>query len=112
MYRYLPAWAKRVFFQPFSQYAAFIAGGLDAPGSMGDISLHTDSPSYLSFLRLVGCTYFRAHTSAFEFESPVTLYHSVTGSATEKHEEWLQLIRQAVWLRADTESKMYHLLHH
>ena len=96
---------KVSFLSTFFQYAAFIAGGLEAPGSIGDISLHADSPSYLSFLRLVGCTYFRAHASAFEFASPVTLYHSITGSVAEKHEEWLQLIRQAVWLRAETESK-------
>ena len=50
--------------------------------------------------------YFRAHTSAFEFTSPVTLYHSVTASnIVEKHETWLQIIRKGIWQRVDTESK-------
>ena len=96
---------KASFLSTFFQYAAFIAGGSEAPGSIGDVSLDTSSPSCLSFFHLVGCTYFRAHASAFEFPSPITLYHSISGNVNEKHEEWLHNIRQAVWLRADTENK-------
>ena len=54
----------------------------------------------------MGCTYFRAHAAAFEFASPVTLYHSITAiSVYEKHDKWLHSIRKTIWLRADTESR-------
>ena len=83
----------------FSQhFFSIIAGGYEAPGSIGEVTLDSESPACLSFYRLVGTTYFRAHASAFEFTSLVTLYHSVTGSnATEKHEKWLQIISKAIW---------------
>lgn len=97
---------KVSFLSTFYQYATFIAGGLEAPGSIGDVSLDNESPSCLSFFRLVGCTYYRKHASAFEFASPVTLYRSITESNVhQKHELWLQHIRNIVWLRADSESK-------
>ena len=63
------------FLSTFFQYASFTAGGSEAPGSIGEVTLDEDSPACLSFFRLVGATYFRAHASAFEFNSPVTLYH-------------------------------------
>ena len=79
-----------------------IAGGSEAPGSIGDVTL---DEAYMSFFHLVGATYFRARASAFNFTAPVTLYHSVTASnSVEKHEKWLGIIRKAIWLRADTES--------
>ena len=69
------------------------------------MTLDSNSLALLSFCRLVGATYFRVHASAFEFPSPVTLYHSVTTSnANERHETWLHIIHKAIWLRADTES--------
>ena len=94
---------KVSFMSIFFRYASFIAGGSEAPGSIGDVTL---DEAYMSFFCLVGATYFRAHASAFKFTSPVTLYHSVTASnSVEKHEKWLGIIRKAIWLRADTESK-------
>ena len=94
---------KASFMSTFFQYASFIAGGSEAPGSIGDVTL---DEAYMSFFRLVGATYFRAHASAFKFTSPVTLYHSVTASnSVEKHEKWLGIIHKAIWLQADTESK-------
>lgn len=97
---------KVSFLSTFFQYASFIAGGTEAPGSIGEVTLDSNDPACLSFYRLVGCTYFRAHASAFECASPVTLYHSVTASnPTEKHEKWLHTIRKGIWQRVDTESK-------
>ena len=94
---------KVSFMKTFFQYASFIAGGSEAPGSIGDLA-HEDA--YMSFLRLVGATYFRAHASAFELPSPVTLYHSMSANCPErKHEQWLHHIRRAIWIRADSESK-------
>ncbi len=97
---------KVSFLSTFFQYGSFIAGGVDPPGSIGELSLDVDSHALLSFYRLVGCTYFRAHASAFELSSPVALYHSVPPcDILTRHESWLGIIRKTVWLRADTESK-------
>ena len=56
---------KVSFLSTFYQYASFIAGGTDAPGNIGEVNLDPDSLALLSFFRLVGCSYFRAHASAF-----------------------------------------------
>lgn len=99
---------KCTFLSVFYQYATFIAGGSDPPGSIGNISLDHSDLSLYSFLRLVGCAYFRSHASAFEHTSPVALYHSVNSTGSdlyETHKQWLALIRKAVWLRADRESQ-------
>ena len=95
-----------LFYVHFFQYASFIAAGLQPPGSIGDISLDPSHHSVYSFVHLVGCAYFRLHASAFEHMSPVTLHNSLgdTHSPWETHVEWLSLIRNGVWLRADCES--------
>ena len=92
---------KTRFLSTFFQYAKFISSGVDPPGSLGVISTsHTDN-SFLSFVRLVGCAYFKLHTSAFVQPSPVALYHSTSNRDTfQAHADWLELIRRAVWLRA------------
>lgn len=41
---------KASFMSTFFQYASFIAGGIDPPGSIGEFFLDTQSPSMLSFL--------------------------------------------------------------
>lgn len=96
---------KASFMSTFFQHASFIAGGTDPPGTMGEFSLNAQSPAMLSFLRLVGCAYFRKHCSAFELHSPEALFHSIEGnSMIERHEKWLAAIRRTVWQRADSES--------
>ena len=93
------------FLSTFFQSASFIAGGRDPPGSIGEFSLDAQSPGMLSFLRLVGCAYFRKHSSAFELHTPEALFHSTEGTTmTERHEKWLSNIRRTVWQRADSES--------
>jgi len=84
----------------------------------GELNLMLSLP-LLSFYRLVGCTYFRAHASGFELTSPVALYHSMTGeqclrnaacsplplhdwrTVLEKCSKWLAIIRRTDWLRAE-----------
>ena len=96
---------KASFMSTFFQHASFIAGGTDPPGSIGEFSLDAQSPAMLSFLRLVGCAYFRKHSSAFELHTPEALFHSIEGNdVTECHEKWLTTIRRTVWQRADNES--------
>ena len=97
---------KVTFLSTFYQYASFIAGGTDTCGSIGEVSLDTDSSACLSFFCLVGFAYFRAHASAFELPTPMALYHSITESdIVERHNKWLGMIRKTVWLRADAENK-------
>ena len=69
---------KVSFLSTFYQYASFIAGDTDTCGNIGEVSLDTDSSACLLSFRLVGCAYFRAHVSAFELPTPITLYHSIT----------------------------------
>ena len=97
---------KVSFLSTFFQYGSFIAGGTDPTGSTGNITINKECPSFLSFLRLVGCAYFRLHSNAFDYASPVTLYHLVppTSNIYEHHCNWINIIHRTVWLRAGKES--------
>ena len=64
---------KASFLSTLFQYATFIALGVDPPGSLGIVSLDRDSPSLYSFLRLVGCAYFRSTHPSFH-QWPLLLY--------------------------------------
>ena len=95
---------KVSFLKAIFEHASFIAGDADLPGSLGYI----DTNSILSFLRLVGCTYFNKHKSGFKEQTPRALYHTISNSTSteEHHYEWLTKIREVVWERADTEHNM------
>ena len=47
------------------------------------------------------------HVSAFEHATPVSLFNSLGSIADpwEAHSKWLALIREGVWLRADSEAQ-------
>ena len=82
---------KVSFLATFFQHASFIAGGLE-------------NTSFLFFLRLVGCAYYRKYASAFALQKPETLFNSITASsALEKHTKWLYNIRCTVHQRAERE---------
>lgn len=90
---------KVQFLNTFHQYAGFI-NGIDKPGYLINT---TDDREYgfLSFLRLVGSTYFKKHLSAFvahhRKETPEQLYHSVDiNDPRKKHKEWFSIIRCTV----------------
>ena len=109
---------KVSFLTTFFQLATFITSGSDPPGSIGilqDIS-HTpshddddgdDDDARYSFLRLVGCAYYKQHASAFRLPTPAALFHSVTGSTStyHHHHTWLANIRNCVRQRVEIESK-------
>lgn len=99
---------KVSFLTTFFQHASFIAGREDANtyGSIGQITLDSNNSAYLSFLRLVGCAYFRKHASGFPLQTPEALFHSIpaTNTALDKHSKWLSTIRCAVHQRIDNES--------
>ena len=60
-----------------------------------------------SFLRLIGCAYYKQHTSAFRTPTPEALFHSMQRgkSAGDHHNEWLSCIRNTARQRVDTDLK-------
>ena len=66
--------------------AHFITGK-DIPGSLHQI----DDQGLFAFIRLVGTMYFKKHLSAF-----VSLFSYETSSIKQKHQEWLNKIREVV----------------
>ena len=98
---------KASFLTSFFRFASFITD-VSLLGSLGKVSPDPNLSSFYSFLRLVGCAYFKAHLSAFQQQSPVTLFHSVKDTSVSietKHQKWLEIIRRTVWQRADTENR-------
>lgn len=84
---------KATFMQTLFEYSEFItASNTSIPGT-----LTNETNVFLSFLRLVGCAYFKKHKSAFlpSFPTPVTLFNSVQADSNhqKQHEQWLDLIR-------------------
>ena len=103
---YFAGIGKCTFLSTFYQYAGFIAGG-KSPNPVGSIGKAFHESSFYSFLRLIGCAYFKKHASGFEQCTPVSLYYSVKKPAADEfdtHKEWLDIIRRRVWMRADLES--------
>ena len=98
---------KVSFLATFYQHASFIAGGSDPPGTIGETCLDSESPSKFSFLRLVGCSYFRQHTSGFKLQTPEALYYSISDATScyDHHDKWLAKIRTIVRQRVDRENK-------
>ncbi len=93
---------KASFLATFFQHSSFIAKG-DPEGSIGSLP---SNGSIWSFLRLIGCAYFRRHKSAFEQVSPEALYNSIPQAKDieDHHEQWLTIIRNIVWQRADSDN--------
>ena len=83
----------------FFQHASFIAGS-NMPGSLQNTSQSNKEIDFLSFIRLVGTFYFKKHLNAFValkgHKTPTHLYNSLEASLQprEKHEKWLQNIRE------------------
>ena len=98
---------KVSFLATFFQHASFIAGCNAPPGTMGEMSTGQDSNSKFSFLRLIGCAYYKQHTSTFRSQTPEALFYSIcdTNTVYEHHAKWLAMIRSTVRQRVDTESK-------
>ena len=83
---------KVTFLATFFQHAAFISGRNSPPGTMGETG---DSDSKFSFLRLIGCAYYKQHVSAFCSQTPEALFFSVTNATSthDHHAKWLAKIR-------------------
>ena len=98
------------------QHATVIASGSDPPGSIGVLENIGHSPASedaectrarYSFLRLIGCAYYKQHTSAFRTQTPEALFHSMKrgSSIYDHHNSWLANIRNTVRQRVYTDSK-------
>ena len=86
----------------FFQHAAFICGP-EYTGSLGDITPSMQHLGFLSFARLVGTMYFKAHLDAFTFQTPQSLYNSLSDPSTdpeEQHRIWLDTIWSTWWVYA------------
>ena len=99
---------KVSFLATFYQHASFITGENGPPGSIGQISLDLESDARFSFLRLIGCAYYKQHVSAFHLQTPEALYFSILNATStyDHHAKWLTIIRTTLRQRVDMESKV------
>ena len=91
---------KVTFLDTFFQHASFIAGDCTLPGSIGNLASSANDLALYSFLRLVGCAYFKKHTSGFKLDTPKALYNSIQGAtSTLEHQNTTLngLIRYVRW---------------
>ena len=100
-------------YKAFFQYAKFIAIDLTGP-FVGVISFTTlvvhAKASHFTFIRLVGCAYFKKHANAFYGQTPSSLMNSFEASMSsiERHKKWLDFLRQTIWDRISSETRVYH----
>ena len=63
---------------------------------MDDINVNGEG--FLSFIRLVGCFYFKTYLADFSDPSPYNLYRECRGAnEKENHIKWFSVIRDTVW---------------
>ena len=92
-------------------YAKFIAIDLMGPfvGSISHHNLREQAvASQLTFLRLVGCAYFKKHANAFYGHTPSSLLNMFAEtclSPLEQHQKWLDHLRRTIWDRISTENE-------
>ena len=96
---------KVSFLSTYFQYASFIAGGTEAPGSIGEVTLDPNSPACLSFYRHDPDFWLRTSSKVKRALEAEGLGTRLANNIVEKHEKWLQIIRKGIWQRVDTESK-------
>ena len=101
---------KTTFYRYLFQHTKFItSGGL--PGTLADIGLRDNSfeMGFLSFLRLVGVTYFKKNNSGFSQATPEALFHSFSlpdQTPLYHHKLWIGNIRVIIGDRCHFENEM------
>ena len=99
---------KASFLATLFEYSKYICANSEhIPGTPAD----TTSLGELSFIRLVGCAYFRKHRAVFlpAYPSPATLYNSLkedNQSPDAHHIAWLDVMRERIWSRIKYEEEM------
>lgn len=76
---------KCFFLKVLFQYAKFITGGSNPPGSLACVSQEDSILEKLAFMRLVGCAYFKKHLPGFKHSTPVALFWSIAAPTPEQH---------------------------
>lgn len=93
---------KVMFLKTFYACSDFISSGTD-PATPGTLACRDpESSGFLSFIRLVGASYFAKHRGAFFSSSAANLYNQLSSqgvSPTEQHQLWYNEIRSKVWER-------------
>ena len=103
-------YGKASFLAALFEYCEFICSNSShTPGVLTDTL--NDSQGFLSFIRLVGCAYYRKHKSAFlpSYTTPMIVFNSlITEGQTplEHHTLWLDFIRERVWSKIQYEEDM------
>ena len=101
---------KASFLATLFEYSEFIcSNSTQTPGTLSDTD--PDSNGFLSFLRLVGCAYFRKHKAAFlpKYPTPMSLFNSLEKDSQthlDHHSAWLSFLRERVWSRIKYEEEM------
>ena len=102
---------KASFLSTLFEYCEFICSNSDqTPGVLTE-TCHA-SQGFLSFLRLVGCAYFRKHRSS-AYPTPMTLFHSTANSqqtALKNHSAWLEFLKERIRSRIKYEEEMILVL--
>ena len=99
---------KACFLNSLFEYSNFICSNTEeAPGTLAQ----QDSDLSLLSFRLVGCTYFRKHKSAFlpMYPTPMNIFKfllKVDSTLTDHHSTWLQFMRERIWSRIKYEDEM------
>ena len=107
---FLNGLGRASFLSTFFEYCGFICSSSDrAPGLLTDT--YSSAQGFLSFLRLVGCAYFRKHKSAFlpAYSSPMALFNSLTKedeTVLDHHTTWLNFLRERIWSKIKYEEEM------
>jgi hypothetical protein len=104
---YFKSIGKASFLNIFFQLADFFSGK-----SLNEFSETNKHMGFLSFLRLVGTTYFKKHYTSFfslyQHHTPQQLYNSIDVSLfiQDRYKQWIQKIRTVVSERIVSEDQM------
>ena len=93
---------------PFECGDFICSDGEEIPGTLAQPESEC---SLLSFICLVGCTYFRKHKAGFlpMYPTPMSVFHSLlkdNQTPLAHHSVWLQFLRERVWSRIKYEEEM------
>ena len=98
---YFSGFGKGAFLNTLYQHASFITGR-ESYGHLSDTSEERRSRGYYSFVRLIGCLYFKKYYSAIvslrNIDTPQQLLQSFPagGNIRQQHKEWYNTIRSIV----------------
>ena len=103
------SWQSIYFLNSLFEYSDFIC--LNTEEAPGILASQDSDLSFLSFLRLVGCAYFRKHKSAFlpMYPTPMTIFNSLSKedqTLRDHHSTLLQFMRETIWSRIKYEEDM------